>query len=219
MKQSNRNCMKKIHPLLLTAAMFVSLTIDSFVFAEGAQAGLTSNSGKPADQISEKSEPAAAAGEVKLKTKEEVYQGMLEAEQRRIAAGQSDSAIDNRKIIERWGVEVISVSYAADGFWLDFRFRVFDPEKAGVLFDNRYKPYLQSEASGQKFAVPSAAKVGALRTTNRGHNVQAGKVYTIMFANPGFHVKPGQLVTVAAGDFKAEHLTVRGSSQNLSVKQ
>ena len=57
------------------------------------------------------------------------------------------------------------------------------------------------------------------RTTNRGHNIKAGKIYSIMFSNPGFVVQPGQPVTVAAGDFKAEHLTVRGSSHNLSVKR
>jgi hypothetical protein len=100
------------------------------------------------------------------------------------------------------------VDNTADGFWLDFRFRVTDAEKALPLFDSRIKPYLESEQSGVKLAVPSAAKVGALRTTNRGHNVKPGKIYNIMFANPGFHVKPGQKVSVVIGDFKVEHLTV-----------
>jgi hypothetical protein len=57
--------------------------------------------------------------------------------------------------------------------------------------------------------VPSAAKVGALRTTNRQGNIKPGKIYNIMFANPGYHVKPGQKVSVVIGDFKVEHLTVK----------
>jgi hypothetical protein len=85
---------------------------------------------------------------------------------------------------------------------------VTDVQKALPLFDSRVKPYLESEQSRVKLAVPSGAKVGALRTTNRGRNIKPDKIYTIMFANPGFHVKPGQKVSVVIGDFKVEHLTV-----------
>lgn len=140
---------------------------------------------------------------------ERIHTAMIEAEQRRVEAGRPDPAVPP-ELAEQWGVRVLSVTYTADGFWLDFRFRVIDPDKAAPLFDSRFKPYIESEQSGAKFAVPSAAKVGSLRTTNRGHNIKAGKIYTIMFANPGFHLKPGQKATVGIGDFKVEHLTVRG---------
>jgi hypothetical protein len=167
--------------------------------------------------------PAASGkpGEVAgrhLLSREEMLDGMLQAEQRRSVAARPDAAIDNKAMLEKWGVQAISVSYAADGFWLAFRFRVADPEKARTLFDSRLKPYLESEASGVRMAVPSAAKVGALRTTDRGRNIQANKIYNIMFANPAFHVKPGQKVSVVVGNFKAEHMTVRGARENLSVR-
>lgn len=48
----------------------------------------------------------------------------------------------------------------------------------------------------------------ALRPTNRGRNIKAGKNYYMMFANPDRHVKSGGKVTLVVGDFKVEHLTV-----------
>lgn len=142
---------------------------------------------------------------------EEIHAAMLEAEALRKAVSQPDPAV-SPAFNKRWGVQVIGVWDSADGFWLNFRFRVTDPEKAQVLFDSRLKPYLESETSGLKMAVPSAAKVGSLRTTNRGHNIKPGRIYTIMFANPEAHIKIGQKVSVVVGDFKTEHLTVRGNS-------
>ncbi|MEJ2465672.1 MAG: hypothetical protein P8045_08190 [Candidatus Thiodiazotropha sp.] len=220
MNHKNRNYLSKSQDLLLSLVAVVLFTANPLVFAENAQAA-TSVSGDKSVQASDGQRTESIAGDdakpVKLKTKEEIYAGMLEAEKRKIEAGMPDPAIDNRKMVEQWGVEVLRVSYAADGFWLEFRFRVHDPEKANVLFDTKMKPYMESEASGVKLAVPTAAKVGALRTTNRGHNIKAGKIYNIMFSNPGFLVQPGQKVTVVSGDFKAEHLTVRGEHHNLEI--
>ena len=56
--------------------------------------------------------------------------------------------------------------------------------------------------------VPTAAKVGALRTTNRGGNIKPGKIYNMIFGNVGARVKPGDQVSVVVGDFKVEHLRV-----------
>jgi hypothetical protein len=172
--------------------------------------------GQNADERHAQTEVLKAKG---LVTIEQVYAGMLEAEATRAAVARVDPGVDNAMMAEKWGVQVISVSYAADGFWLAFRFRVLDPDKANILFDTKLKPYLESESSGVKLAVPTAAKIGALRTTNRGHNVKAGKIYNIMFSNPGFHVQPGQKVSVVSGDFRAEHLTVRGAREYLSVNE
>jgi hypothetical protein len=172
--------------------------------------------GAPAFGAEEMPAPAPAATEMPVHgapasstglTLEQIHTAMIEAEQRRAAALRPDPAVPEA-LAEQWGVEVIRVASTARGFWLDFRFRVTDATKALPLFDSRLKPYLQSEQSGVKLAVPSAAKVGTLRTTNRGGNVKPDRIYTIMFANPGFHVRPGQQVTVAIGDFKVEHLTV-----------
>jgi hypothetical protein len=208
---------------LLAISVFFSLATSTFVFADDVEAATEKRSAQGVEQAAQKdaAEEAATATakQPKLMTMEEIYTGILEAEQQRLKAARPDAATNNKAMIDQWGVQIISVSYAADGFWLEFRFRVLDPVKANVLFDSKLKPYLESEVNGVKLGVPEAAKVGALRTTNRGHNIIAGKIYSIMFSNPGFVVQPGQPVTVAAGDFKAEHLTVRGSSHNLSVKR
>jgi len=155
------------------------------------------------------SEPATsdAAARQPAVTPEQVYMGMIEAEKKRRALWRPDPTVP-KALAEQWGVQVIGVHLTAGGYWLRFAFRVNDADKAGMLFDNRYKPYLESEQSGVKLGVPTAAKVGALRTTNRQGNIKNGKIYNIMFSNPGAQVKPGQKVAVVAGEFKVEHLTV-----------
>lgn len=140
-------------------------------------------------------------------TRGQVEAAIQAAEKRRAEAMRPDPSVP-ASVAEQWGVEVIRVASTAGGFWLDFRFRVMDVEKSLPLFDSRIKPYLESELTGVKLGVPSAAKVGSLRTTNRGANIKPDKIYTILFSNPGFHVKPGQKVSVVIGDFRAEHLTV-----------
>jgi hypothetical protein len=89
---------------------------------------------------------------------------------------------------------------------LDFRYRVLDPEKAAPLFDRAVKPYLIDEATGSTLLVPAPPKVGPLRQTTRAPT--AGRIYFMMFANPGKFIQAGQKVTVVIGEFRAEHLTV-----------
>ena len=113
-----------------------------------------------------------------------------------------------KKLADEWGVELISLNLTSAGFMMDFRFRVLDADKALSLFDHRIKPYVVAERSSIKLPVPMAAKVGAMRPTNRGKNIKADKNYYMIFANPDRHVKSGEKVTVIIGDFKVEHLTV-----------
>jgi len=204
-----------IKPMIaaLAAATFGFMG-DLYAFAADAASKEARSPALNADERRAQSEALKAKG---LVTIEEVYAGMLEAEATRAVVARVDPGVDNAMMAEKWGVQVISISYAADGFWLAFRFRVLDPVKANVLFDSKIKPYLESEKSGVRLGVPTAAKIGSLRTTNRGHNIKAGKIYNVMFSNPGFQVQIGQRVTVAAGDFRVEHLTVRGSRENLSI--
>ena len=112
------------------------------------------------------------------------------------------------KLAEQWGVKLISLNLTSAGFMMDFRFRVLDADKALSLFDHRIKPHVVAERSNIKLPVPMAAKVGAMRPTNRGKNIKADKNYYMIFANPDRHVKSGEKVTVIIGDFKVEHLRV-----------
>lgn len=118
------------------------------------------------------------------------------------------SAEEAKELADKWGVELLGMRLTTAGYMLDFRFRVMDADKALPLFDHRIKPYIVAERSNIKLPVPMATKVGAFRPTNRGKNIKADKTYYMIFGNPDRHVKVGEKVTVAIGDFKVEHLMV-----------
>jgi len=109
---------------------------------------------------------------------------------------------------QQLGIEVIAIRRSADGYMLDFRYRVLDGSRAAVMTDHKVKPYLVHEATGARFAIPSSAKVGPLRQTQRNALPQEGRVYFMMFANPGRYTQAGDLVTVIVGDVRIEHLVV-----------
>lgn len=104
------------------------------------------------------------------------------------------------------GIHVESLRLSANGYMIDFRYKVLDPEKAAALASREQKPYLIDEASGARFLVPHTPKVGSLRQT--GQQLVAGKTYWMLFSNPGKFVKSGNIVTVVIGDFRAEKLKV-----------
>lgn len=119
------------------------------------------------------------------------------------------SSLTPEQLAERWGVQVLGVTYSAAGYMLDFRYRVTDPEKARPVVDHRIKPYLEHRSTGAKLMVPAPPKVGPLRQTSRGSDPTIGRMYVILFANPNKWVQPGDEVDIVIGDFKAEHLVVR----------
>lgn len=115
---------------------------------------------------------------------------------------------ETASIEERWGVKIESIRTSAAGNLVDFRYRVLDPEKAVPLVDRTNKAYLVDQATGAALAVPDTAKVGPLRATEKFGNPKEGRVYFVLFGNPGGIVKPGSRVTVVIGDFQAENLVV-----------
>jgi len=107
---------------------------------------------------------------------------------------------------DKWGVKVIGVRPSAAGYMLDFRYRVLDAKKAAEVVNRKNKPYLLVEKDGSKLVVPVTSKLGPLRQS--AQYAKENRNYFMFFANPGKHVKSGDLVTVVIGDFKAEHLVV-----------
>jgi hypothetical protein len=106
---------------------------------------------------------------------------------------------------QQYGIEIQGIRLIGAGRFLDFRYRVIEPEKALPLMDGRSRPYLIDQETGSKSGVPSSPKVGSMR--QKARQPIAGKIYFILFGNPGL-VKPGGKVTVVIGDFKAENLIV-----------
>jgi hypothetical protein len=106
------------------------------------------------------------------------------------------------------GIQVEALRLSALGNLVDFRFRVLDPVKAAALFDANIKPLLVT-GSGKKLEVPSMGQVGNLRTKSRGAPVAAGKVYTMLFGNPGQSVQYGSTVDLLVGNRLLTRLPVK----------
>jgi hypothetical protein len=104
-----------------------------------------------------------------------------------------------------WGIEITRLHITANGYMVDFRYRVLDAKKARELFDRQKKPYLIDQASGKVVGVPNIGKVGPLRNSNIP---KEGKIYWMFFDNISGLIKPDSLVTVVIGDFRAEDLRV-----------
>ena len=105
-----------------------------------------------------------------------------------------------------WGVEVLFVRQAANGYMLEFRYKVLDATKAKPLFDRKTQPLLTHERSGARFIVPTPGKVGALRNSDPPVN---GRTYWMFFANPGGYVKKGDTVSIQVGAFRVTGLVVQ----------
>lgn len=107
--------------------------------------------------------------------------------------------------LDDWGVEIIALRLSARDRMLDFRFRVLDPEKSRPLFHRKTHPLLRHEKTGKELRVHSPAKLGPLRSS---YLPQAGRVYFIIFSNPGRLVERGDETTLVIGDFQAGGLIV-----------
>jgi pyruvate/2-oxoglutarate dehydrogenase complex dihydrolipoamide acyltransferase (E2) component len=105
----------------------------------------------------------------------------------------------------RYGVDHLQVRTTASGNSLEFRYRVLDLEKAKVLNDKRAVPSLIDVQTGNRLAVPTMEKIGALRQTS---TPELGREYWMVFTNPGKMVKPGQRVDIVIGTFRVSGLIV-----------
>jgi len=95
------------------------------------------------------------------------------------------------------GIEIVALRLAQGGNILDLRYKVLDPAKAHDCLNRHVSPYLKDPASGAKLTVPDMPYVGALRQT--AAEPLAGKVYFILFWNPGRAIKAGQKVQLVVG--------------------
>jgi hypothetical protein len=115
------------------------------------------------------------------------------------------SAGATRGFEERWGVKPIAIRLTARDYFLDFRYRVIDPDKAGGLMRRGKDFYLIDLASGTRLPVP-LTKIGPLRAS--GVTPKKDRNYVIMFSNVDKIIKKGSKVTVVIGNFRSENLTV-----------
>ena len=106
---------------------------------------------------------------------------------------------------EQWGIAITRLHLSANGYMVDFRYRVLDPVKAKELFVRKNKPYLIDQKSGRVLSVPNIGKVGPLRTSNAP---KKGKIYWMFFENIAGVIQSGSRVSVVIGEFRADNLVV-----------
>ena len=108
---------------------------------------------------------------------------------------------------EKWGVKIVGVRLTAAGNMIDFRYKVIDRKKAAPILDRKNKPHLIDQASNRKVNVKNMPKIGSLRQNTK--TPIEGRVYFILFPNPGF-IKAQSKVTIVVDGFRAENITVEG---------
>jgi hypothetical protein len=111
-----------------------------------------------------------------------------------------------------WGIKLLGIRLTANGYALDLRYKVLDPQKAAPIVQRRFSPtpMVIVERTGARLGVPFTDKAGSLRSSvTTVEQIKRGRDYMALFANPGKHTKPGDKVTVAIGAFRAENLVVQ----------
>jgi hypothetical protein len=121
------------------------------------------------------------------------------------------SAPDNKldsgsEVDEKWGVKILTVRSTAEGYMLDFRYRVTDAEKSMSLLSRDVTVYLIDQKTGSKLPVVRS-RFGPMRQT--ALKPTENRVYAVVFSNSSRSVKKGDKVTVVIGDFRAENLPVQ----------
>lgn len=105
----------------------------------------------------------------------------------------------------QWGIRPVAIRLVGGEHFIDFRYRVTDPQKAVTLLSRNNKAYLIDEQSGRVHNVP-VTKLGPMRAS--AIEPKADRNYVVIFGNADKILHKGSLVTVVIGDFRAEHLQV-----------
>jgi hypothetical protein len=107
------------------------------------------------------------------------------------------------------GAEVVSIGLSGDDTLIDVRYRVLDAAKADALLDGKVHPVLIRKTDGSRYYVPTPPKVGAMRQTRRNNKpIEVGRVYFMLFANPGRQVHDGDLIALEIGAKRVDDLKV-----------
>lgn len=106
-----------------------------------------------------------------------------------------------------WGIEPVHLRVTADGYMIEFRYKILDAEKALVLSDRKHFPHLLSLKSQAKLSVPYFPTVGFVKSNRRF--IKEGKNYIALFSNEGRHLLPGDQVKLQIRDKVSPLLTLQ----------
>lgn len=114
------------------------------------------------------------------------------------------------RTIDDLGVDLMMVRLDASEFLIDLRYRVKDTARAQPLLEQKIKPVLVNEATGDRYYVPQVPKVGSLKqSATVKQPAIAGRIYFMLFANPDRRLKVGEKVTLYAGDTVIKDIVVQ----------
>lgn len=104
------------------------------------------------------------------------------------------------------GIRIASLRLSAEGFIIDLRYTVTDPQKAKNFLKPGVRPYLIDQRTGARFLVPDSPKIGSLQQIPEFP--EAGKTYFILFANPGRVLKSGDRVSIVLDKLRIDDLVI-----------
>jgi hypothetical protein len=114
------------------------------------------------------------------------------------------------RTLDGLGVELMAVRLAASDFLIDLRYRVKDVALAQPLLERKVQAVLVNEATGDRYYVPQAPKIGSLKQSATSKQPAiVDRVYFMLFANPDRKLKAGEKVTLYAGDTVVKDLVVQ----------
>jgi hypothetical protein len=123
-----------------------------------------------------------------------------------------EEAFGAGRVVDKFGVRLTGVRLTANGYVVDLRYRVLDPDKAQGLLDRKVRPVLVDETTGNRFYVPVPPTVGALRQTSRNKVIHTDRDYFMLFANPDRKLQAGSKVALYVGEERFGSLLVAAQS-------
>lgn len=119
----------------------------------------------------------------------------------------ADTATQKTIDLEKdWGIQPVFLRITAEGFMMELRYRVLDPEKATILSLSKDLPTMLSGKSKARFSVPYGSTVGYLKSNRKF--LKKDRNYIIMFSNENRHMLPGDQVRIQIGDEISPFLTI-----------
>lgn len=155
---------------------------------------------------------AQAASDVRPANREEALAFIAKADAEAQAEMLAALAKDLTPLEREWGIKLLRVNLTAAGYMIEFKYKILDPQKARGIVQRKFAPdpYVVVAKSGAVLKVPFSAKLGSLRSSVRTANqMQIGKNYFTLFANPARHVSAGDEIKIVVGDFIADHVVVQ----------
>jgi hypothetical protein len=130
----------------------------------------------------------------------------------------AEEAFGAGRVVDKFGVRLTGVRLTANGYVVDLRYRVLDPDKAQGLLDRKVRPVLVDESTGNRFYVPVPPTVGALRQTSRNKVIHTDRDYFMLFANPDRKLQAGSKVALYVGEERFGSLLVAAQSASAAAQ-